>query len=262
MSNKPNNTYKRRLALNTILAAGLFILSVILTTPSAMTVFLSQNYGYAKKLPVYSVETPQKQVAITFDAAWAAGDTERILSILKENNIKATFFLCGIWIDKNPELLRALQDQGHDIGNHGDTHAHVASLSYEGNIKEITNAHTKVKTALGLDMTLFRPPYGEYNDTVLNAAEALKYQSVQWSVDSLDWKGLSVEEIINRILKSPNLKNGAIILFHSDAEHTADALDIIIRGLKNMGYEIVPVSELIYTEGYEVDHTGRQKLKE
>ncbi|MCL2199581.1 MAG: polysaccharide deacetylase family protein [Defluviitaleaceae bacterium] len=226
-----------------------------------MAVSASQTAKAHKKLPIYSVDTPDKKVAVTFDAAWGADDTDVLLEILEKNDVLATFFFCGSWVDKFPEQLKKFAAAGHDIANHGDTHAHVAQLSLEQNKKEIMGCHDKIKAVTGLEMNLYRPAYGEYNNDVLNAAEQLNYYTVQWDVDSLDWKAVSPQYEIDRVLNSKDLKNGSIILFHNDAKFTPQTLDIVIKGLKEKGYELVPVSQLIYMDNFEIDHTGRQKPK-
>ncbi len=169
--------------------------------------------------------------------------------------------MCGYWVEKNPEAVKKIFNDGHDIGNHGDTHAHGAQLSLEQNKKEIMGAHEKIKALLGIEANLYRPPYGEYNNTVITAAEALNYYPVQWDVDSHDWMEKGVDYEINRVLNNKNLKDGSIVLFHNDAKFTPDCLDTIIKGLKAKGYQLVPISQLIHKDNYYMDHTGRQKLK-
>ena len=219
---------------------------------------LSNAGDYSRKLPVFSVETPEKVVALTFNAAWTDGDTAVILDILDEHGIKASFFLCGMWLKKYPDLLRRIYESGHDVGSHGDKHAHVASLSFDNNVKEITGAHEKVKDTLGIDMSLYRGPYGEYSETVLKAAASLGYTMVQWDVDSLDWKNMGEKDILDRVLNHKNLRNGSILLFHTDAKHTASVLERVIAGLKDRGYGFAPVSQLMYKNNYRIDVQGRQ----
>ena len=215
--------------------------------------------GNAKKMPIYSVETEQKVVAITFDAAWGADDTDVLLEILAEHEVIATFFVCGYWAEKYAEQLKKLAVAGHDIANHGDTHAHVASLTFDQNLQEIAGAHEKVRKILGIEMDLYRPPYGEYNNVVLEAAEHLKYYTIQWDVDSLDWKRQGVDAIVKRVLEHKSLQNGSILLFHNDLPDTPEALRIILKSLTEKGYGFVPVSQLIMRDGFVLDHTGRQK---
>jgi len=215
-----------------------------------------------KKLPIYSVETDQKTVSVTFDAAWGADDTDILIEILAEHNCIATFFVCGYWAEKYAEQLQKLHNAGHDIANHGDTHAHVASLNFDQNVKEIADAHERVSKILGIEMDLYRPPYGEYNNVVLDAAEHLNYYTIQWDVDSLDWKRQGVDAIVKKVLEHKNLQNGSILLFHNDLPDTPEALGIILKNLTEQGYSFTPISQLILREDFTLDHTGRQKPKQ
>ena len=131
-------------------------------------------------------------------------------------------------------------------------------IAFEECQKEIQSVHDKVKELTGQEMCLFRPPYGDYNDTLIEAAEALHYYTIQWNCDSLDWKNYGADAIVSRILDSEHLGNGSIILMHNGAKYTKDALPRVIEGLHAKGYEIVPVSQLIYRDHYEMDHEGRQ----
>lgn len=212
----------------------------------------------AKKLPIYCVDTEEKKVALSFDAAWGNEDTADLLSILQKHNVKVTFFMTGGWIEKYPDDVKAIATAGHDLGNHSENHKQMSQLSKENCITELQKPHEKVKELTGIEMTLFRPPYGDYNNTVIEASNQTGYHCVQWDVDSLDWKDYGTESIINTVLNHKHLGNGSIILMHNGAKYTKDALESIILGLKEKGYEIVPISELIYTENYEMDHEGRQ----
>ena len=141
-----------------------------------------------KNLPIYCVDTDEKKVAISFDAAWGADDTDELLTILANNDVKATFFLCGYWVDKYPEEVKKIYENGHEIGNHSNTHPHGTQISLEQNKKEILEVHKKVKDLLGYDMDLYRPPFGEYNDTVLQAAKEVGYHTIQWDIETLEIK--------------------------------------------------------------------------
>jgi len=184
-----------------------------------------------------------------------------LLKILADEDVRATFFLCGYWVDKYPEEVKTIYAAGHDIGNHGNTHAHGTQIGKEGNKEEIMRCHEKIKGLLGIDINLFRPPFGEYNNAVIEATEELGYYPIQWDVDSHDWMKKGVEYTIAQVLNNKNLQNGSIVLFHNDARDTPKALPTIIKGLKEKGYELVPISELIHKDGFHIDHTGRQKLK-
>ena len=211
-----------------------------------------------RELPIYCVGTEKKQVALSFDAAWGNEDTGIILDILKKYDVKVTFFMTGGWIEKYPDDVKAIYEAGHDLGNHSENHKHMETISSSACVDEIMKPHEKVMALTGYDMCLFRPPYGGYNDTLIKAADKCGYYTIQWSVDSLDWKDYGADNIVKTVLQHKNLDNGAIILMHNGAKYTKDALERVIVGLQEMGYEIVPISQLIYTEGYSIDHTGKQ----
>lgn len=211
-----------------------------------------------RELPIYCVQTDEKKVALSFDAAWGNEDTKEILDILKKHDVHVTFFMTGGWVENYPDDVKAIHEAGHDLGNHSETHPNMSQLSDEEKTKELMTVHTKVKELTGVDMCLFRPPYGDYDDAViLNAAEN-GYYTIQWDVDSLDWKDYGVDSIIDTVVNHKNLGNGSIILCHNGAKYTKDALDTMITKLKEKGYQIVPISELIYKEDYHMDVTGRQ----
>ena len=210
-------------------------------------------------MPIYSVNTEEKKVAISFDAAWGNEDTQQILRILKKYDIKVTFFMTGGWVSDFPDDVKKIQEAGHDLGNHGENHLNMSQLSVEEMKEELLTVHDRVKECTDVEMELFRPPYGDYSDEVINTVEECGYYTIQWDVDSLDWKDYGVDSIVKTVLEHKALKNGSIILMHNGAKYTAQALPKVIEGLQNMGYEIVPISELIYREGYTLDVTGRQQ---
>ena len=227
-------------------------------SPLATSVF-SSVAETNRRLPIYCVKTDEKKVAISFDAAWGADDTDELLRILRENDVKTTFFMCGYWVEKYPEEVMKIASEGHDLGNHSSTHPHMSKLSAEQIKKELADTHDKVYNLTGVEMDLFRPPFGEYTNDVITTAEECGYYTIQWDVDSLDWKEYGTDHEINQVLNHKHLGNGSIILFHNDARYTPSALDAIIKGLKEKGYEIVPVSDLIIRDPYTIDHEGRQK---
>ena len=212
----------------------------------------------SRRLPIYCVQTEAPKVSLSFDAAWGNEDTNDLLSILAKHNVKTTFFMTGGWVESYPEDVKAISDAGHDLGNHSENHKQMSQLSAEECKDEIQKVHDKVKELTGKDMFLFRPPYGDYNDTLIEAANGLGYHVIQWDVDSLDWKDYGADAIVSKVVDHPHLGNGSIILMHNGATYTKDALEQVITGLTDKGYEIVPISELIYTENYEMDHEGRQ----
>lgn len=218
----------------------------------------SVSQAVARKIPIYCVDTEEKKVALSFDAAWGDEDTDEILSILEKYQVKATFFMTGGWVEAYPEDVKKLAEAGHDLGNHSQNHKNMSQLDAGLCVSEIQQLHDKVKELTGKDMTLFRPPYGDYNNQVVETANSLGYDVIQWSVDSLDWKDYGADNIIATILNHKNLDNGAIILMHNGAKYTKDALERVITGLQDMDYEIVPISKLIYTGEYHTDDSGRQ----
>ena len=209
-----------------------------------------------RQLPIYCVEKDSKVISLSFDAAWGNEDTDQLIDILGKYGISATFFVVGEWVEKYPESVRALYDAGHEIMNHSDVHAHYPKLSADEISADLARCNDKIEAITGVRPTLFRPPYGDYNDKVISTVLASGMQAVQWDVDSLDWKGLSSEKITARVLE--RAEPGSIVLFHNAAEHTPEALPGIIEGLIRQGFGFVPISKLVLTEGYEIDHTGRQ----
>lgn len=214
---------------------------------------------YEDSIPIYSVETDQKVVAVTFDAAWGDEDLDDILEILDKHNCKATFFVTGDWATRYPEAISKIHKYGHDLGNHGANHKHMTSLSREEMISELEGCQTIIKAMTGVEMNLFRAPYGDYDERVVLNAKACGYETIQWDVDSLDWKDYGVNSIIDKVCNHKSLQNGSIILLHNGSKYTRDALDGLLIGLEEKGYAFLPVSKLIYKDNYSVDHTGRQK---
>ena len=250
--------WKKQYILYGIAVIALVIGGIHFLPPAAEQVSVILQAETKKELPIYCVETDEKKVAISFDAAWGADDTDDLLSILDEYDVTATFFLCGYWVEKYPEEVEKIAEAGHDLGNHSATHPHMSQLSAEQITKELQQCHAEVKELTGIDMNLFRPPFGEYNDTVIQTARENGYYSIQWDVDSLDWQEKGVEHEIHQVLEHKHLGNGSIILFHNDAKYTPQALGTILQGLQDQGCEIVPISELIYKDEFTLNHEGRQ----
>ena len=211
-----------------------------------------------RELPIYCVETEEKKIALSFDAAWGNEDRLELLSILEELDLHFTFFMTGGWVESYPEDVRAILEAGHDLGNHSENHKNMSELSDEEKREEILSVHRKVKEITGYDMFLFRPPYGDYDNALIEVLKDCEYYAIQWDVDSLDWKNEGVDAILETVLEHKNLGNGSIILCHNGGEFTAESLDTLIVRLEEQGYEIVPVSELIYPDHYHMNVQGRQ----
>lgn len=247
-----------------IIAYGVSVLTVLLLFCFASGMngeqeVIETSANNEKLLPIYNVETKENKIALTMNCAWNADEIDKILDVLKENNVKITFFVVGEWADKYPEALKKMSDAGHEIASHSNSHPKVANLSYEENVKEIETSVEKIEKITGKKSNLYRPPYGEYNNTVIKAAESKKYKTIQWNLDTLDYTGLTGEEMWKRIEK---VKAGDIILSHNGTKHTADSLDMIIKNIKKKNLEIVKVSELIYKEDYKINVNGTQAKKD
>lgn len=238
-----------------IMLSAVFVHAVV--DPAARVV--SQLIS-GRLVPIYRVEVPDKRIALSFDATWGTEYTDTLLDILARYGVKTTFFLAGNWVKNYPEYVKKIDAAGHELGNHSYSHPHLNSLSPEGIREEIAKLHNMLKAITGKDAVLFRPPFGEYSNKVIQVAESLGYYTIQWSVDSLDWKNISRDAMIQRILSQ--VRSGDIVLFHNAGIHTADAVNVIIPTLQKQGYQIVPISELIYKENFYVEpHSGTQRPK-
>lgn len=242
-------------------AAGFMLLllaGIAYAAPRAVVDVANNAAVSAKELPIYCVDRDDKVVALTFDAAWGNEDTQKILDILEKHNVKVTFFATGGWVEAYPDDVKKIIEAGHAFGNHSENHKFMTRLTDEQKKQELMKVHDKVKALTGYEMCLFRPPYGDYNDAVVKVADSLGYYTIQWSVDSLDWKDYGVDSIVRTVTQHKSLDSGAIILMHNGAKYTADALDSIITSLEEQGYSFVTVAELIHIGKYHMDHTGKQ----
>lgn len=208
-----------------------------------------------KELPVYSVERDDDVIAVTFDASWGADNTPKLLDILDEYDAKCTFFLVGLWVDKYPDMVQAIVERGHEIGNHSATHPHMSKLSESKMLEELRMMSDKVEKLTGVRPTLFRPPYGDYNNSVIRTVRSAGYEAVQWSVDSLDWKNISPQDMIRRAGK---VGKGDIILFHNDSQYLLDALPTLLQSYKEQGLQMVKVSDILLEGETTIDVQGKQ----
>ena len=232
-----------------VLAGGIFW--VVSWPAAAVTAAATQ-----RQLPIYSVDRDEKICSISFDAAWGNEDTQMLIDILGKYNVKATFFVVGDWAEKYPESAKALADAGHEVMSHSLHHDHYNSLSADQILADLAAANKKISAATGVTPTLIRCPYGEYDDHVISAIRSAGMEPIQWDVDSLDWKDYDADTIYNRV--TSQVGPGSIVLFHNAALHTPEALPRILEKLITDGYTVVPISQLIYTGEYTIDHTGRQ----
>jgi polysaccharide deacetylase family sporulation protein PdaB len=249
-------TRKRAALFLTGVIFGLALLQLCLMGAGRMAVsVLSQ-----KIIPIYRVDTgEEKKVAISFDATWGADYTPKLLTTLKNENVKATFYLAGFWIEKYPNMVKQIAKAGHELGNHSYSHPHLNSLGEDEIRRELMQTHEMIKELTGKSCVVFRPPFGEYSNKVINVAKACGYQTIIWDVDSLDWKNLSAQEIQRRILEK--VKPGSIVLMHNAGLNTPEALPGIIKALKQQGYKFTTTSELLLRDPYYIEHDGEQKPK-
>lgn len=247
----------RNKALMAFWFVALFVCLLVIGGLADRAIEVSSTYG-DRELPIYSVGTQEKKISISFDAAWGAEDFNKIMEILDKHQVKTTFFMTGEWVEKYPDCVKALVEKGHDLGNHSATHPDMTKLSKEQQREQILKVHKAVKELTGYEMELFRPPYGAYSNSVIRTCYEVGYYPIQWDVDSLDWKDYTAPQIIKNVCSHKSLGNGSIILCHNGAKHTAEALDEMLTNLKEQGYEIVPISELIMRENFHMDVTGMQ----
>lgn len=218
-----------------------------------------ETVSETRRIPVYNVEKTEKVMSLSFDAAWGNEDTQQLIDILAQYNVKATFFVVGEWVDKYPESVKALSDAGHEIMNHSDSHPDMVRLSASDIKAEVEGCNDKIQAITGKRPTLFRAPYGSYNNQLIDTLDELNMQCIQWNIDSLDWKDPSVEQLVKNVVSKAS--PGSICLFHNAATNTPTALPQILDALVSDGYSFVPISQLVLTENYYIDHAGCQRAK-
>lgn len=248
-------TWTKRKIKNIAIGASLAAATLAVGIGFVITSVSSQ--AAARKLPIYRVERGDNKIALTFDVAWENSNTDDLIKILAEFDAPSTFFITGDWCDRYPEDVKKFYDAGHEIQNHSDQHPHVEGINVNDLITDTREASRKIKMITGVEPTLYRAPYGEYDDSALTTLEGMGMKVIQWDVDSIDWKEPTPEEIKARVLKG--VKSGSIVLFHNDLENTTEALPQILAQLKDSGFEFVTVSDLIYPDNYTIDANGEQQ---
>lgn len=247
--------FKLKSAIATLLTLGMI---------AAMCISVRFTNAYAvyfnltpRLVPIYSVEREDKLISVTFDCAWGTEHTDDILAALKASDVRATFFMVEFWSKKYPDYVKKIDAAGCEIGTHSSTHSYMSKLNAEEIKMELSASSNAIKEVTGKEVELFRAPFGDYDDELIRTATEQGYYTIQWDVDSLDWKDLSASDIAMRVING--VKSGSIILMHNNGLHTAESLPIILETLKNRGYKFVPVGELIYRQNYTIDGTGRQQ---
>jgi len=226
---------KKKLLVILIMLMFLLLFVVALRTISINTM----NYYD----PIYKGLDNEKKVAFACNVVWGEEYLPQMLKLFKDNDIKITFFIGGQWAEKNEELLKSIHMDGHELGNHGYKHQHHSKLTPDANKREISKTEEIVQRITGIKTTMFAPPYGDLNDTVVDTAEAMGYKVIMWSIDTIDWNTKDYRKIQDRIEKKHH--NGAIILMHP-TKVTIEALPKMIENLKGHGYEITTVSDVLH----------------
>lgn len=212
-----------------------------------------------KRIPIYAVQTDKNEIAISFDAAWGADKTREIMSICDSYNVKATFFLVGFWIEKYPEMVKEIYNNGFEIGIHSNTHPDMTKLTKKEIEDELIINLKLVEDLTGFRPKLFRPPYGYYNNALIEVCDSLGLSCIEWSVDSLDWKGLTASEIAGRV--TSRAKKGDIVLFHNNSDNILDGLKMVLEFFSCNEMKAVPIGKLIYYSNFTINNQGLQIKK-
>ena len=249
--NKPLNAFK--LICFCLVAIFIFLITNSLYNTNVKNVLC----GYSvRKIPIYSVDRDDKLIAISFDCAWGNEYTNRLLEEMKRYQVNCTFFAVSFWVEKYPDCVKKIVENGHEIGTHSKTHSYMSKQSAEEIDAELEYSCSAIEKITGKKVELFRAPYGDYDNLLIERAEARGLYTIQWDVDSLDWKGLSAQDIALRVISK--VKSGSIILCHNNGEHTAESLPLIFADLTKKGYKFVKISDLIYKNNYK-SNKGRKK---
>jgi peptidoglycan-N-acetylglucosamine deacetylase len=210
------------------------------------------------EIPIYSVETSDKKLALTFDISEGMDYTDEIIKVLDNHKVKATFFLVGSWIDKNPGTVKKLFDKGYQIENHSDMHQHMIKQNKNQNRSEIKNCYEKIEKITGVGSSFFRVPFGEYNSNIMKIINEEKHIAVQCDINAMNINTNGNDLTYENIIKTAD--KGSIILMNNSSDQISVVLDKVINKLQVQGYKMVKLSDLIYKDNYYIDHLGRQRL--
>ena len=199
-------------------------------------------FSTAPEKPLYQGNENRPYIAFQCNVVWGTEFVEPMLEIFHEKDVRITFNIGGEWAEQNPELLLHIYEAGHELGNHGYRHKHHSNLDLYGNRLEIQEAEDQIYAITGYRTRLFAPPYGDYSTVTVQAARSLGYQTIMWSIDTIDWRRDGTDKILGRVFKNPH--NGALVLMHPTAD-TVRALPRMIDGIRELGFELKTVSETI-----------------
>lgn len=250
----PEEPHRQPNLRQTLLLAALMLLVGCYVGPLGEDA--TQVVATKKVLPIYSVEREDRVISISFDASWGGDQTMGILDLLDEYDVKATFFLVGIWVEKYPELVKEIAARGHEIGNHSAKHPHMTKISPDKMREELRVMDDQLEALTGQRTKLFRPPYGDYSNQVVTVCREAGYEVVQWSIDSLDWKNLGAQDMITKATR--NVQPGDIVLFHNDSKYILDALPTILQTYQEQGFKLIPVGEILLQGETTIDVQGKQ----
>ena len=236
-----------RISRRVLSLGGIFLL--LFTGIAAENRIMASKAPHLK--PIEQIKTDQKVMALTINVDWGEEYIPAILDVLDKGKARVTFFVTGRWAKKNPELLKMMADRGHQIENHGYSHPHPDQLSVEANQEEIKKTESIIEGIIGRKTHFYAPPYGERGVTGLRAADELGYQTILWTLDTVDWRVESSPEIIAQRILNPAIrfgikpnKVGALVLMHPKA-NTLKALPVIIDQLTREGFIFLTLDGLI-----------------
>ena len=204
--------------------------------------FSTQIKTSANPNVIYNGDTSKNNVSFMVNVYWGTEYIEDMLDVFDLYNVKTTFFVGGSWFAKNVEMAQEIYKRGHEIGNHGYNHKDHDKISYQQNYDEIHKTHLLVSANLGIEMNLFAPPSGAFNDTTIEVAGGLNYKTIMWTHDTIDWRDKNSDLVFKRATK--NLSNGDLILMHP-TKHTLNALSSILAYAENNGFEPKTVSQTL-----------------
>lgn len=229
---------KKTIIITNVIIVGFLAIFAFLSLPKASLSTVSTNPNV-----IYQGNTSNNKVCFMINVYWGTEYIEDMLDVFDVYNVKTTFFIGGTWASKNVDLLKEISSRGHELGNHGYNHKDQDKLTKSQNEDEIMMTHKLIKANLNIDMNLFAPPSGAFDDEVVDVATSLNYKTIMWTRDTIDWRDKDSDLVYKRAIK--NLKNGDLILMHP-TKHTLDALSSILAYAQNNGFSPSTVSEVLY----------------
>ena len=241
------------------------IAGIVLAAVAAVLIIVFGVFGSvtasadSSKKPINRVERGDNKIALTFDCAWDASDTDKLLDILNTAGARATFFVTGEFCDTHPDAVRKMSSAGHSVQNGSDKNIHIAGTNINDLIADTNSASKKIETITGKSPAFYRTSYGDTDDKSLTTLEGMGYTVIGHSVDSKDLDDPDPASVRDRVLKAA--VSGSVILFHNDTEVTDEALGLVIKELKQKGFELVRIEDLVFTANFIIDDTGTQRYQ-